>query len=121
MPRPDPRKIATRESRSKGGLARAAKIRADREQAQALADEKLAALTTKALDRLDTLLDSDLDFARARGIREVLDRVLGRPTVRVEHSGKDGGPMRIDLSRLTDAQLTALRSILETGNPGRKR
>jgi hypothetical protein len=115
----------TNEERAKGaragGLARAAKIQEEREQAQTLADEKLAALTEKALSRLDDLLDSDLDFARARGIREVLDRVLGKPTVRVEHSGKDGGPMRIDLSRLSDAELTALRSILEKGNPGTKR
>jgi hypothetical protein len=61
MPRPDPRTIAASETRSAGGRARA-----EREAAQARADEGLSGLMDKALGRLELLLDSDDDSGVAR-------------------------------------------------------
>jgi hypothetical protein len=78
-----PRHKLTTEERSRGGLTRAAKMRAARE----LADERLSDLLEKALDRLALLLDSEDDMVAVRAAREVFDRVLGKSTQRHEHSG----------------------------------
>jgi hypothetical protein len=67
-----PRHKLTTEERSRGGLTRAAKMRAARE----LADERLSDLLEKALDRLALLLDSEDDMVAVRAAREVFDRVL---------------------------------------------
>jgi hypothetical protein len=82
-----PRHKLTTEDRVRGGLARAAKARARREEAETLAAERLSGLMTQALDRLERLLESDDDVAAARAVREVLDRVLGRSLQRQEHFG----------------------------------
>ena len=74
-----PRHKLTAEERAKGGRAKAEKIHAEREAARAEAEERLAGLTSKALDVLVELLDSDDDQVRARGVAQVLDRVVGRP------------------------------------------
>jgi hypothetical protein len=38
-------------------------------------------------------LDSDDEIRRQDAASEILDRILGRPTQRQEHSGPDGGPI----------------------------
>jgi hypothetical protein len=72
---PSPRDVAskaTRESRAKGGKARAAKIRADKEQARELALGRAAGLVERALDQLETALDSDDDRIALQAARDVL-------------------------------------------------
>lgn len=55
--------------------------------------------------------------ARIMAAEALLNRAWGKPTLAVELTGKDGGPIRTedarpDLSRLTDDQVEALESLL---------
>src|SRR5919204_5468386 len=74
----------TASKRSRGGHARAEKIREQRARVRELADEEVAALLRRALERLAELLESEHPRVAARVVREILDRVLGRPTVAVD-------------------------------------
>jgi hypothetical protein len=73
----------TPEERRRGGLARAAKIRAEREQV----DEVLAEALEKATRRLVELIDSNDPAIALRAVVALYDRVLGRPRQALEHSG----------------------------------
>jgi hypothetical protein len=107
MPRPtDIAKKAARESRSKGGLARAAKLREQRKRAEELVEERMLASLERALDRLDAMLDSEDEQVAIRAVREVLDRGLGKATARHEHGG------RVDVV-LMEAELQAARTKLD--------
>lgn len=80
MPRPDPRTIATAESRAAGGRARAAKLREQRAHAQAVAEERLLDLVEEAIEALRVALSSDNEQVAVRAAAQLLDRALGRPT-----------------------------------------
>lgn len=113
MPRPDPRTIATPEGRSKGGRVRAEKIREQREKARQLADERLSNMTTKALDRLEKLLDDDnaADADAYKAIKDVLDRQLGKPGQTVEVVGDQDNPVKVEVEHSVD-DLAAVARIL---------
>ena len=51
-------------------------------------------MTVKALRTLEAILDSEDDPDAFRAAKDVLDRVLGRPTQAVEVSGGGGDPAR---------------------------
>lgn len=118
MPRPDPREIATAETRSKGGQARAAKHRELRAEARQLAVERLAGMTDKALVRLEGLLLAESDADAYRAVKEVLDRVLGRPTQAVELTGEDGDAIQIEHRgvKLADVIDVARQAGMEPGD-----
>ncbi len=101
----------TGEERRRGAYATHAARRAKREAARQLAVERLAGMTEKALTRLENLLLAEDDPTAARAVREVLDRVLGRPTQAVEVSGEDGGPVPVEVKHSVD-DLAAVARIL---------
>lgn len=115
MPRPkDIAQRASAESRSKGGRARAAKIRAEKEAAREAALGRVAELVDKALDRLEVSLDADDERLALQAARDVLDRVLGRPT---QALAVEPFPLKIDLTVLTDEELDELKRILVKAKP----
>lgn len=116
MPRVDPRTIATAESRSKGGKARAEKLRAERDHAKAEADARLAGITDLALDRLEQLLRRDEPDQWARAVREVLDRVMGRPSQRLEVQGRVTSGL--DMGSLSKAEKKQLLVLLRKVDDG---
>jgi hypothetical protein len=87
---PSPRDVnekATRESRAKGGQARAEKIRAQKEEGRALlaearaehldeAIETLSGIAKKAADAIDNLLDADSESVRLRAAVGVLELLI---------------------------------------------
>ena len=77
----------TKEERSRGSLARAAKLREQRDQRQRETAERFDAMLDKAFLRLEQLLESPDDATAARAIREVFDRSLGRPVQALAHGG----------------------------------
>jgi hypothetical protein len=112
---PSPRDVsskATRESRAKGGQARAEKIRAQKEEERALlsemrrgaldaAVEKLSELAERATATIALLLDGESEAVRARvafGVLEVLDaaelREMSDRLSRLEEiaAGRNGKP-----------------------------
>ena len=97
--------------RSKGGRARAEKLRAEREAAKREADARTAGLTELAVDRLEDLLRGQDPALWPRAIKEVLDRVLGRPAQRVEVSGHL--THGLNLRRLSDAELEQLEKLMD--------
>lgn len=83
----------TAEDRAKGGRARAEKIRKRKELRNRFEVAHLEDLATaelelldRALVRLNLLIGSDDDRVALRAVKEVLDRVLGRPRQQ-EHRG----------------------------------
>jgi hypothetical protein len=66
-------------------------------------DELVAALFRAALRKKPDV----------RAITEAFNRAYGKARQLVELSGKDGGPLEIDYSKLSVEQLEELRSILE--------
>jgi hypothetical protein len=85
--------VATRESRAKGGRARAAKIRAERERDRQAAEENLTELTTAALDRLDEILSAADERAVIELTCEILSRVVAYLPLDVRFStDEDGQP-----------------------------
>src|SRR5436853_2333939 len=108
MPRPDPTTIATPESRSAGGHARAAKFRAVREEAKERAIERLAGMSEKALTWLEAILEAEDDAVAYRAVRDVLDRI-GARTVDHEHSGHVDVDVEISATR---EQLKARRDAI---------
>lgn len=53
--------------------------------------------------------------ARVSAATAILDRAYGKPPQALEHTGKDGGPITtatvFDLSKMTDAELEAYRTL----------
>lgn len=74
----------------------------------------------KELGRL--AIKAESEQARVSAIGMLLDRRYGKAKQSVEHTGKDGGPIRtIDLSKATDEHLAALEAIfgpLASAEPG---
>jgi len=91
-----PRHHLTPEERARGasagGKARAAKY----QHARLLAAQHLAAVTEKALIRLEKLVDDENAAISFRATREVLDRVLGRSGQPLEMpiDPEDASPLR---------------------------
>ena len=85
----------TPEERSRGGQHSGEVRREKRDEARRTAAERLAGMTDDALTRLEKLLLAEDDQIAARAIREVLDRVLGRPRQALELAGEDGGTVEI--------------------------
>lgn len=88
----------TREDRARGGHARAEKIRRRkelREQFDVAEFEDLTASEPELLDlalaRLNLLIGSEDDRVALRAVKEVLDRILGRPRQRRDY-GRPQGP-----------------------------
>lgn len=63
-------------------------VSARRELALTSADERLEGTLGRALDRLVALLDSPEPALQLRAAVAILDRVLGRPSQRLEHAGE---------------------------------
>src|SRR5947208_14104979 len=82
---------------SEGGKARAARYRGRRDEAQRNAVAQLAGMTAKALLTLEAILDGEDDPDAFRAAKDVLDRVLGRPSVEV--TGGDGEPSAVENRR----------------------
>src|SRR5881227_4437008 len=83
---------------SEGGKARAARYRELRDEARRDAIAQLAGMTAKALLTLEAMLDAKDDPNAFRAAKEVLDRVLGRPSQAVEVNG-DGDPVAVENRR----------------------
>lgn len=57
---------------------------------------------------------------RIAAVRELLDRAYGKPKQSTELTGAEGGPVQvegIDMSRLSDEELTQLRELLTRAGP----
>lgn len=87
MPRPDPRSIATAESRAAGGRARAAKIKAEKEAVAKRIEDAWVARLDKMGTRLDEIIASDDEANALRAILAGEDRLAGKPTARTEVTG----------------------------------
>ena len=82
------------EDRVKAAAARKLK-QAEREDE---ARELLSQYVDPALDALRQALDSEDEATRVRAAKDILDRVLGRPTQTVKHTGaEETGPVEIKL------------------------
>jgi hypothetical protein len=95
----------TKEERSRGGHARAEKLREERAEAQALADEELSKAVTQAVRRLAELVESEDEHVALRAAAQVLDRVLGRPTQRESGSNEVHRDMEAEMARARDKLL----------------
>jgi hypothetical protein len=100
---PTPRKLKsgadahvfTDEDRAKAAEARKVKQAEREEQAR----ELLSQYVDPALEVLRAALDSQDESVRARAAKDILDRVLGRPTQTVKHTGADvTGPVEVRLT-----------------------
>lgn len=102
---------ATAESRSRGGLARAAKIRERREEVERIAMEKMEGALEKAVGRYVDALDAGTVTVREQDGEEVIDtdhkmrvqaadriadRIMGKPVQRTELTGAGGGPVVLE-------------------------
>jgi hypothetical protein len=99
----------TAAERRAGQAAGAATKRRRRAEAEQIALDEVAILTTAAVAVLKKLLDED-DF---RAAKEVLDRVLGRPRQQVDV----GWPKTFDPSMLTDKELDEMHTLLLKSQP----
>jgi hypothetical protein len=115
MPRHDVNKDATAETRRKGALAAAQAKRVKRVEAEEAASEALSGLIQSALAKLEALLDSDDDHVRFRAVKEVLDRVCGRPAQAV--ALEMGWPKGFDPTMLSDDELDQLKQLLLKSQP----
>jgi hypothetical protein len=111
MPRVDPRTIATAETRSKGGHARAAKIRAEKEAARKLLEDGIYERANKILDRYDALLSCGDPAVIARVCRDLSERILGRMPQKLEHSGPEGDPIQVELADAADKLAARLADV----------
>jgi hypothetical protein len=113
MARYDVNKHATAETRRRGARGAAAVKRRKRAEAEAISLQRIAELTGSALDKLEQLLDSADDHVTFRAVKEVLDRVLGRPRQALEVSL----PGTFDPSLLSDDELAQLEVLLTKSQP----
>ena len=60
-------------------------------------------LAKAAIVKIDGLSSSD-ERVKQAAATEIMDRVIGKATQKLEHTGKDGGPMETKDVRLTDAE-----------------
>jgi hypothetical protein len=110
---PEKQHRLTASERRHGQAAGAATKRRRRAEAEQVAAERIAGLTDKALDRFENLLSSEEDHVVFRVVKEVLDRVLGKPTQAVEL----GLARYFDPEMLDDDELEQLRVLLEKSQP----
>lgn len=77
-----------------------------------MAEPKLNDAIEKALDVVIELMNTaDSDTVRFRAAQEILNRTLGKPTDKVEHTGADGGAIRIQtVTDLSDDDLARIAS-----------
>lgn len=115
MPRHDVNKDATAATRRKGALKAAEAKRFKRAEAEQAALEALSGLTESALAKLAALLESVDDHVRFRAVKEVLDRVCGRPALAVDL--EMGWPKYFDPQLLDDAELDQLKLLLLKSQP----
>jgi hypothetical protein len=101
----------THEERSRGGKARAEKIRSQREEAQQLAHDRVSGLVSAALDRVEATLASESDVAALRTAREILDRGLGKPPQALERG------MSLSSQRAVEEARAAWRAEMATVLP----
>lgn len=86
----------TSADRSRGGHARAAKLREQKDAARHDVEEQLRGHVGKAVLKLGEVLDSSDERVVVAAAKEILDRVLGRPVQAVAGDGETG-PLQIIL------------------------
>jgi hypothetical protein len=106
----------TDDDRSRGGHARAEKLRANKEEKRQLALERAGEFVDAALNRLEASLDSHDQRVALQAARDVLDRVLGKATF-FATPDEQPLPMKIDMSVLSDEELAELKRILLKAKP----
>src|SRR5579859_3652304 len=104
MPRAQSRKLKsgaeahefTAEERRRGGLAAAEARKLKQAEREEQARELLSEFVDPALEALRAALDSEDETTRVKAAKDVLDRVLGRPTQTVKHTGaEESGPVEV--------------------------
>ena len=83
----------TADDASKGGHARAAAIRARKQEAQEIANEQLREHLTEAVGTIVQSLYAEAENVRLAAAKELLDRVAGKIGEQVELTGEGGGPL----------------------------
>lgn len=75
--------------------------------------------TAKAIRTLTAIMDdsSARDTARVTAATALLDRAWGRPAQAIALGGPEGGPVRLDLTKLTDTELAALKELIRHASP----
>lgn len=87
------------------------------------AEERIASLVTKALDRIEALIDqADMDSIRLAAAKDIMDRAGYKPAEKRQLSGPDGGPIQTeDVGICDDDRATRILAVLERarGRAGR--
>lgn len=82
------------------------------------ARERLAALVCPAITVFEQrLADAESPQLQVQVAKDILDRTGHKATDKVELSGPDGGPIPLDLTRLTDDQIGTLTALLKLATP----
>jgi hypothetical protein len=76
--RTDVTRVATTESRARGGHARAAAIRERKERAREKAEAGLARHLDRAVGKLADLLESEDERVALQAANSIVDRVIGK-------------------------------------------
>jgi hypothetical protein len=128
-------KVRTKATQAKGGRARAAKLRADREELERLAREKLEDALDRAAGVFVEALEAEgvvvvgtgedaaphyfpLHAVRIRAADKVFDRIIGRPVQAIRHSGPDGGPLEVEVDVRSVLRGLADRGLIRPGPRG---
>ena len=83
------------------------------------ARERLAALVCPAITVFEErLADKWSPQLQVQVAKDILDRTGHKATDKFELSGPDGGPIRLDFTRLTDEQIATLTALLKLATPG---
>lgn len=91
--------------RSKGSRDAATK------QAQRTISELAKEYAPQAIQALALIMESgDSESARVSAANAILDRAYGKPTQQLEHTGKDGGAIKAEVT--TDAAFAQLASLV---------
>lgn len=132
MPKGVVNEYATAESRAKGGRASHASQARKKEERQEKADETLFGHLDAAIARLGEALDATTsvfnddgevvgdrpDYAnRLRASSAILDRLLGKPSQRVEHEGRVTHDVAYARSRLAARLTEQARNSAAEGDP----
>lgn len=76
--------------------------------------ELVEALRLRGVDLANKLIELALK-GNVKAIEVALSRAYGKPRERVELTGADGGPVKMDLTRLSDEELSTLERIVRKG------